>query len=1129
VTVNSSTGVNTVSCTFPSIPAGSSANSVNMTVTGTLSPTATAGKTLTNTATVSEDEVNANSPMAVATTTVSTSGGGGGGTPACGCSKTGAYVKPNPGSAPATTSTKYTVSTIPSSPAGNPFTLTIKSSAGTTVLNQSFAAGTTWGFSPDGTTLVVNVPNQGVYVYNLTSNPPGQSIGPTPLIGNPTGVPYRIQFSPSGQYLAYTTAATPSAGQSGSATLIIYNVRTGKMVYENSGISFYYPASGISGIQDASGKSISVDAFGTLGDWGFSPDNPETSFVYAYLTQQNSFQWNLVRLEQNPTSSTNSTTIASPTFSNLVSAFWQFSPCGDAIAIVSQPSSFAEIQLIRTIDGKSVYDNSGVPVGKITLASDPSPLYPTEQVATDVTSSGTQTYTVNDSTYDLSCSAQNAPAGATNLTIQPTATGTVPTGTLSAPVTLNLPSVGSPGGQIGLSVSTTGSLPPLGFGLGTGTPPNPNYSEYFDLTVSPSSLSYGAPITICINYTGQTFSGQPALWHIVNGTPTNITTTVDAINHIICGSSPSLSPFVIFAATSPVSTTTGLSSSPNPSVAGQAVTLSSQVSPSITGIPTGTVTFSDGGTTIGTATLDATGNATFTTSLLAAGPHSITVAYGGDTYFAGSTSSTLALTVNPAPLTLTANSNSRQYGSVDPTFTVSYSGFVNGDGPASLSGTLTCTASDTASSSVGTYAINCSGLSSPNYAITYMPGTLTITPARLMVAANNASRPYGANNPVFTGTVAGLLNSDPISASFGSSAAPASPVGTYAIVPTLVGAPGVLSNYTIALVNGTLSILPETTSLTIAFSPLSIPVGRSTTVTVTLTAPDMVTPINPSVLAPITVSSPIVSDILTNNGTCTPVPTSVPGIAGCTITLTAVEPNGRTLNASFSGTTALAASTGTADLVVTAPLESKMSCLNSEFRNVSVPGGSYLWFNSLFKVREVPKQKVTISFFRSSVQFQYTAATGNLVKINQPVPDAKIVIDPSVTSASTAFDAVDNVWITTIPFDLDDATFLTGIPWLVLSGGIPADIEPVTWCGTFASDTAGADIGWRWAAAAYSSFSGDNTTLGVKPMNTDHDNPPTNRDNAGTPENFKTFVIPGARGKGGKNYTGSYSGSGTIE
>ena len=121
------------------------------------------------------------------------------------------------------------------------------------------------------------------------------------------------------------------------------------------------------------------------------------------------------------------------------------------------------------------------------------------------------------------------------------------------------------------------------------------------------------------------------------------------------------------------------------------------------------------------------------------------------------------------------------------------------------------------------------------------------------------------------------------------------------------------------------------------------------------------------------------------------------------------------------------------------------------------------------------------------------------------------------------------MWITTTPFDLDDSAFLTGVPWLVPAGGIPGDIELVTWCGTFASDTPGVDIGWRWAAAAYASFSGDNATLGVKPMDTDHDNPAANHDNAGTPENFKSFLIPGARGKGGTNYTGSYSGSAKIE
>jgi hypothetical protein len=73
------------------------------------------------------------------------------------------------------------------------------------------------------------------------------------------------------------------------------------------------------------------------------------------------------------------------------------------------------------------------------------------------------------------------------------------------------------------------------------------------------------------------------------------------------------------------------------------------------------------------------------------------------------------------------------------------------------------------------------------------------------------------------------------------------------------------------------------------------------------------------------------------------------------------------------------------------------------------------------------------------------------------------------------------------------------------------------------------DIGWRWAAAAYSSFSSDNRVLGVKPMFSDHHKPGTNRDLGGTPVNFKQFVIPGARGRGGRNYTGTYNRSAFIE
>jgi hypothetical protein len=82
-------------------------------------------------------------------------------------------------------------------------------------------------------------------------------------------------------------------------------------------------------------------------------------------------------------------------------------------------------------------------------------------------------------------------------------------------------------------------------------------------------------------------------------------------------------------------TKTVLSSSANPSVFGQSLTLTVTVSSSADNPPTGTVTFSDGPSTLGTAML-ASGQASFATSSLSIGSHSITGQYGGDRISSGS-------------------------------------------------------------------------------------------------------------------------------------------------------------------------------------------------------------------------------------------------------------------------------------------------------------------------------------------------------------------------------------------------------------------------------------------------------------------------------------------------------------
>jgi hypothetical protein len=101
-------------------------------------------------------------------------------------------------------------------------------------------------------------------------------------------------------------------------------------------------------------------------------------------------------------------------------------------------------------------------------------------------------------------------------------------------------------------------------------------------------------------------------------------------------------------------TTTTLSASAATAVFGQAETLTATVT-SPAGVPTGTVTFFDGTTVLGTAQLNA-GQAVLPVSL-GVGNHQLTAVYGGAAAFAGSTSAAAAVTVNPAATTVTLGSS----------------------------------------------------------------------------------------------------------------------------------------------------------------------------------------------------------------------------------------------------------------------------------------------------------------------------------------------------------------------------------------------------------------------------------------------------------------------------------------
>lgn len=199
-------------------------------------------------------------------------------------------------------------------------------------------------------------------------------------------------------------------------------------------------------------------------------------------------------------------------------------------------------------------------------------------------------------------------------------------------------------GPMGSTIDPTGSVTFLDgtTTLGSGTLNGSGVAAYSTTSLSGGSHSITAVYGGDGNYAGST---STVLTEVVNG---SVGTTA---------------------------TTTTLTSSANPAATGASVTLTATVAgPSVT--PTGTVTFLDGTTALGPGTLNASAQATYSTSTLAAGSHSITAAYGGDATFAASTSSVLTETVgtpgfsvsaSPTAITVSAGSSGTTKITVTPT------------------------------------------------------------------------------------------------------------------------------------------------------------------------------------------------------------------------------------------------------------------------------------------------------------------------------------------------------------------------------------------------------------------------------------------------------------------------------
>jgi len=103
------------------------------------------------------------------------------------------------------------------------------------------------------------------------------------------------------------------------------------------------------------------------------------------------------------------------------------------------------------------------------------------------------------------------------------------------------------------------------------------------------------------------------------------------------------------------------------------------------------------------------------------------------------------LTIDPRPITVTADSLSKTYGDADPAlgWSITAGSLVGND---TLSGALTRASGE----NVGSYAIDASGLANGNYLVSVHNGTLTIAPRPITVTADNLSKTHGGNDPTLT-------------------------------------------------------------------------------------------------------------------------------------------------------------------------------------------------------------------------------------------------------------------------------------------------------------------------------------------------------------------------------------------
>lgn len=198
---------------------------------------------------------------------------------------------------------------------------------------------------------------------------------------------------------------------------------------------------------------------------------------------------------------------------------------------------------------------------------------------------------------------------------------------------------------------------------------------------------------------------------------------------------------------------------------------------------------------------------------------------------------------------------------------------------------------------------------------------------------------------------------------------------------------------------------------------------------------------------------------------------------------------------------------------------SKPDVLSSNFNGTPIDGGDYIWFNLHAKINSgasTASGPFNLQLVSSTIKFEAAGVTYNI-----PFPNAKVIFTNGNNPGNVAY-SNDGFHINLPSSELDnDEIFMSGVGFKVPANGFPGGIKPVDITTVFRSNaTTPVSVSYQWSAAVYTDFSTNYNQANITPIH--------NSLHAGAPMGWKRYVTGGARGGGGSNYTGSWSGTHTV-